>query len=263
MTTCNGAGQTGIFRAIEQTLPSTDKPKNITLAIEADKKAKTIFDKSGITVAFEDYTELAKSPTPGDKSEINKEYIKPTILDKVAHFFGKKENNIFKTPGVKEAIKEQKYYNQDEIFKEDIEKNGGLLYKKENDDLYKSALNYTKADINAVQQSVQYVKKDYTSKKSSLNSIEISSYIAKESFLEDNMKILDLDGDPKHISAKEYASYLIVADGLKENDNKEGEYNNKNCDGKITATEATLFKNADVDMLKASAQSIFDKNYKK
>lgn len=249
-----GTNPAEIFRGIDKAAPSeySTKPKTTPLADSAFAKAENKTDKSGITVALEDFTKLTNSFNESGRSQVRAKDAKSGFFESIGNFFGKKSDNVFKTDEMKEALKNGSY-TQNDIYAEDVAKNGGLLYAKDGDDIHKSALNFAKADIQAVEKSFSnaHVEDGFSGKKNTLDTGEISSYISDNTFLSDNLKDLDLDGKAKTISAEEYASYVVLADSL------------GTKDGKITADESKKFQEMDAADIQKQAKSIFDNNYKK
>ncbi len=254
----SGSDFSDIFRGISNASTySNTASSDTSLADASSKKASNLDDKSGITVALEDFTKLTKSYNSDGRSQVRYKDAKKSIFEGI---FGSKSDNVFKTSAMRSELKENGAYTQSDVFSEDISSNGGLKYAKDGDDIYKAALNYAKADIGAIEKS--YKSSDESAdggKKSKLNFAEINSYSDDA----DIMKELDLDGDGKYISAEEYACYTMVADGLfKFGDNKVG-FNTTNCDGRITADEADLFKKANASELVKYAKQIYDENFSK
>ncbi|MDD3238057.1 MAG: hypothetical protein PHV37_08185 [Candidatus Gastranaerophilales bacterium] len=252
-----GANQSDIFRAIGKVSSAGkyDSDKEITpLADAADKKAANIDDKTGVTVALEDFTKLTNSFDSNGRSQVTSKNAKSNIFEKIGSIFGKKSDNVFKNSVLKDSLAEDSY-TQSDILSENIAKNGGLQFKKDGDDLYNSALNYAKADIAAVEKSFAnaHPEDGFQGKKLNLNTAEVSSYISDNSFLTDNFEKLDLDGKKKSVSAEEYASYMLVADKMS---------NGKN-DGKITSDEADAFKGVKMTDLQKEALKIYNAQYKK
>lgn len=251
MTYIYGAQPSEIFRGIGKASPSkySTPPETTPLADESAKKAENKDNTSGITIALNDFSKLTNSFTSSGKSCVKEANVKDNAFDKIKAFFGNKSDNVFKTDKMKEVITNGNVYTQNDIFAEDVEKNGGLQYSKKGHDIYESALNYAKADIKAVETALQNAYPgDGIRVDSKLDVGDVSSYVSDNAFLKDNFEKLDLDGKEKYISPEEYASYIVTADSDK--------------DGIITAEESQAFQDMKADDMINSSQNIFDKHYK-
>ncbi len=250
-----GSDFSNIFRGISNA-PSSLSKKNTPLSDESEKKAAKETNKSALTVALEDFTSLTKSYNSSGRSQVTSKDAKKSFSESI---FGKKSDNVFKTSAMRSELKENSY-TQSDIFAEDVAKNGGIKYSKDGDDIYKSALNYAKADIGAIEKSYKNSDIDASGgKKLKLNFAEIKSYSGNA----DAIKELDLDGDPKNISAEEYASYTVVADGLFSIKNGDIGFSSTSVDGKITSDEASLFEKARAEDIIKYAKQVYNDNYGK
>ena len=132
---------------------------------------------------------------------------------------------------------------QTDLFQLDLYANGGLRYAQEGYNLPRSALNFAKADINAIEVayyhnsenkysgSVGYGDEVVPKNNVALELDEIESYyskneIKKDDTVKDAMQELNLDDDPFRVTSQEYASYMLALD--------------VDYDGVITSKEANV-----------------------
>jgi hypothetical protein len=143
-------------------------------------------------------------------------------------FNGKKCNNIFRTQGAQSATergfaanrknsyaKVDGYFTQYDIFQQSIQRDNGIKFAS-NSNLFESALDFAKADINAIEAAYAIPKNHTPSLNSSLNAREINSYYDGQVDINKAMEMLDLDGDTEQISPEEYAAYIMA---VNENNN--------------------------------------------
>lgn len=264
-----------VFRGVNQAKWTKETGEDTALTKASTKKAANQTDKAPVTVAFEDFSKIAIGRDDRGRQSLGPKAAKGDFFE---NLFGVQKDNIFRNGDLKQGIvgtktESGRYYIQNDLFNEHIEKDGGLVYNKEGDNLENSALNYAKADIYAIEHSL------YTSTPESnvkidgkLNVADITSYSSLEKYdAEKAIELFDIDGDGK-ISAEEYASFTIVADGIKKdvtgqdwrkNDIYEYSFDIKNCDGKVAQDEAKTFDDAPPDMLVKWATSVFNSKYKK
>lgn len=192
----------------------------------ANKKAATQENSSVTSVMLNDFAEMAHELVEIDdyesvsaiSSEDMKEY---SWWEKL--FNGKKCNNIFRTQGTQSATergfaanrknsyaKVDGYFTQYDIFQQSIQRDNGIKFAS-NSNLFESALDFAKADINAIEAAYAIPKSHTSSLNSSLNAREINSYYDGQVDIEKAMEMLDLDGDTEQISPEEYAAYIMAA----------------------------------------------------
>ena len=215
----------------------------------ASKKAEKSENKSEITVALEDFMELAPRFNGYNSTNITAQNVEDNLGDRIAKFFGIKNDNIFKSEEGKDLVSEKGHVFQNDIFDSDIAKNGGVRYAKEGDDLYESALNFAKADIQAIEIAYEMCHRNPETN-GKLDGAEISSYTEFDGILYDAIQELNLNKDKDTLSAQEYASYLVAVDEL------------GNSDGVISSDEVEKVVNMKNSSLAQKAQEIYDRYYK-
>lgn len=258
------AGAFQIFRGIKKADVKYDFQKTDDTSIMdlAAQKAEDEDNKSAITIALEDFSKTTTGFHGSNSSNIVEKDTKKGFFTKIAEFFGKKDDNIFKSEEGQKLVKDNGSVYQNDLFRQDYAKNGGIQYSKEGDDLYESALNFAKADIGAIEKAYSMANVESNNNKK-LEYGEIGSYLEFDGNLSDALKEMDLDGDKKKLSPEEYASYLIATDGLIELSGGKVDFASGSPDGTITSQEsqnAQEFKNSE---LKEIAQKIYDEHYKK
>ena len=214
----------------------------------ADEKAADIKNKSGLTVALEDYTKVMNFD--GSSSYVNSSDVGKGFLSNLLEKIGiKTSNNIFKTDVAEDAIKEDGSYYQDDIFADCIAEHGGLQYAKEGDDLFESAVNYAKADAKALGRALQLAyPRDEHKADTKLNVGEVRSFdYANKDFSSYDMKELNFTTFGKeNLNAKEVASYIVAADTDK--------------NGIITEEESLAIKDGNNEDIIAMAIEIYEEN---
>ncbi len=233
----------GLDRAnLQYEWQKTDDTSIIDLA---QKKADKTENKSAITIALEDFTSTTTGFNGSNSSNIDSDDAKLNLFDKIASFFGFKNDNIFKSEEGQELVSSHGKIYQKDIFNNETAKNNGIEYAKQGDDLYESALNFAKADIGAIEKAFQMAKGE-SNKNGKLDSGEINSYTKFDGNLLDAIKEIDLAGNEKEITAEEYASYIVAVDSL------------GNSDGKIDSQEAENAKDMKYDKLVALAKEVYE-----
>lgn len=214
----------------------------------ADKKAENIENKSGLTVALEDFTKVMNFD--GSSSYVNASDAGQGFFSKLLSKIGiNLSDNIFKTDVAKKVIQEDGSVYQNDIFKDCIAEHGGLQYAKEGDDLFESAVNFAKADSKALGKALQLA---YPSDERGLNSKldvgEVRSFdSANEDFSASDMKELNFTlFDKEKLNAKEVASYILAAD--------------KDQNGIITEEESLAIKDGDNEEIIEKAKQIYKEN---
>ena len=91
------------------------QPKNTAVIDEADKKAQKTANKSGLTIALEDFNELMS--IQDNKSCVGKNKVGRGFFRKFTDWLGftKQDDNVFKTDNV--AKKFGSFYYQDDLYK--------------------------------------------------------------------------------------------------------------------------------------------------
>ena len=222
--------------------------RNTEIFQMADEKAADIANKSGLTVALEDFAKVynfnGKSSSNVSADDAGRGFFS-RFLNKLGIDISK---NIFKTDEAKQVIEDEGNYYQNDILKDCIQEHGGLQYAKEDDDLYASALNFAKADINAIEDALNRANpRDERGKDKKLDVAEVNSFNSKSDLKYDNLKEMSLTlFNKSELSAEEVASYIVSAD--------------TNQDGIITEDEALAVKNRQDDALIADAEEIYKEN---
>lgn len=240
-----------LFRGINKaTMESSTKKDIAELAENTSGKYK---NKSGITVALNDFTDDFALFRGENRSNITSDDIKGGL--NLAKLFQPK--NIFETKDGKDLVKDYKKVFQDDIFGSEIELNGGIKYSKEDEDLIQSAINFAKADIYAIEKPRSRANGGGWDGKLAYD--DFSSLKGYDGSWHKDIEAIDLDGDSKTITAEEYASYLLAADGyLKYDEAGIIVKNMDNIDGIITAEEAENVANMNDDQLRQLAKVIYD-----
>ena len=224
-----------LLRGLNKADDTSDSTKDTPVIDLADEAAQNQSNKSGITVALEDFGVKFKNFHGYDNSNI-------TAKDARKGFFSRKSDNIFESTAGQEVLKDQGNLFQSDIFADEVNKYGGIKYGDGN--LADSALNFAQADIAAIEKA--FYKANEGKADGVLNFAEIKSYLNIDSFdLERALQGMDIDGDEKTITAEEYASYLMAADGLARIQTdyiNEINYNSSRSDGLVSADEAQLAK---------------------
>ena len=224
-----------------------DEPRNTEIFKMADEKAADIENKSGLTVALEDFAEVYNF-NGSSSSNVCKEAAKPNFFTKVLNFFGIK-TNIFKSETANNVIANNGNYYQNDILKDCIQEHGGLQYAKEGDDLFESAVNFAKADAYALGAPLDQARpRDERGVNYKLDAGEVNSYknggedISVYDIKDLNFTFLDRD----ELNAKEVASYILATD--------------TNQDGIITEEESLAAKETKTEDLIAQAKEIYEEN---
>ena len=216
-----------IFRGIKNADKQNSGDNVDTSVIElAQSKANYSDNKSAITVALEDFSEATTGFNGQNVSNVNLDDSELTFFEKLASFFGVKNDNIFKSDEGKTVLSNHEHVSQNDIFESDIAMNGGIKYAKNGDDLYQSALNFAKADIGAIEKAYSMANPDYANSNQKLEMGEIKSYLDYSGVLSDAITELDLGDSKKKLTPEEYASYILAVDSL------------GNADGLISKDEA-------------------------
>ena len=246
-----------VLRVFSKLANSYDtKQEDTTVAKYSDKAAESQEDKSGITVALEDFSEKIPNSFHGYNST------NITAKDAKKKFFARKSDNIYEQKEMQSYLKEKGNLFQNDIYKQEIANQGGIKYCQDDDDYIQSALSLAKADIDAIETAYTKAKFEAGAKKDgNLSFGEINSYDNLE--MDFGIKYMDLDGDEKTISAEEYASYILLADGLAQYDyNTDKTYLHPNrIDGLLTKQEAQDFLNATDYANQKAAQEIYNQYF--
>ena len=255
ITNSNAQNAAVVFRALSRAGCKTDNPQSLftQTANELTNKEK---NKTGITLLLEDYTEKING---GDKKSIKQDDTKKIpFFTKLGNLFRGREN-IFNTEGGKALFSEkQTYIDMNDVFYQTSQADGGVKYADidNGDNLYKAALNFAKADIDNIKTAMypeDDIMTDWTVGKS-LKENEVKSYSSFDAGYSNKeskeFKALSIY-NKKGISPEEYASYMILADGIN------GELN-----GIISPEEVEAFKQLSDNELTEQLKEIYKKSFK-
>lgn len=261
-----------IFRGINKAVSQPETPRRTTIKVTngyekdnsliantADDYAGSKKNKSGITVALEDFTSLFSMFRGMDCSNITSDDAKQNIF----HKMGFKPGNMYKTDDIQEML-QHGAITQKDIFASELEAQGGIRYAQDDDDVVKSAQSFAAADIGAIEKPLNRAYHEKID--GELNARDIDSY--KGYYLRDwndDIKAINLDDNDTTISPEEYASYLLCADGIATRDAMSGAItlNKDNIDGVITQEEAEYIQKMDDRELKELAQAVYDEYFAK
>lgn len=257
----NDSGAYQIMRGINKADKTfwTEEQKDTSIMDLADKKAQNTENKSGITVALEDFAKTTTGFHGSNSSNITPDDTDLTFFEKIGQFFGKENNNMFKDKEGQELVTENGKIYQNDIFNSALTKYDGIQYAKDGDDVYESALNFAKADIGAIEKAYQMADIE-CDKNGKLQLHELHSYMDYDGDAKEALEQMNLTGSKKDITAQEYASYLIAADGMIQTEDGP-KFDPNAVDGLISKenSEATKeFKNGDLQEI---AKQIYDENY--
>lgn len=243
-----------LLRGLNKADDTSDSTKDTPVIDLADDAAQNQNNKSGITVALEDFSEKFKNFHGYDNSNI-------TAKDAKKGFFSRKTDNIFESSEGQEVLKDHGNLFQKDIFADEVNKYGGIQYGDGN--LADSALAFAQADIQAIEKA--YYKCHDGKADGTLTLAEIKSYVNMDNFdIEQALKNMDIDDDEESITAEEYASYMMAADGLAHIQTEYGideiNYNSARRDGLVSADEAQLAK--EDNHLDEDALSIYQQYFK-
>lgn len=243
---------------------TSDKKIDTSIWDVADEKASSEENKTAITIMLEDFAQLTNSFSD-NRSCINESNTKKSNF-LINLLSGVDKDNIYKTEEAAESIKENGAFVQKDIYTQEIEKNGGVKYAADGDDIYESALNFAKADIAAIEKAYNNAYPDKKGKGKQLEYAEINTYSQYSQFgnLSDILEEMDLDGNSDAISPEEYASYLIAVDGLVSfgQNNDTIDYSSSSVDGLVSTEEVELASQIDTEVIKAAAEKIYEEHYK-
>ena len=243
-----------IFRGIHRADNYQGREKQTTPIMDtATNKADITENKSGLAIAIEDFTEKFDGFNGKSSSNVSEVDTKKGCFRKFFESIGiasKEKANIFEQEAVADEILENGNVYQNDIFSEAIAKDGGIRYAKNGDNFAKSALNFAKADIKAIEKPHSMSDK-HANHNGKLDYNDINSYTDFSDVSSEKMKGISLDRSKKEISAKEYASYLLVTDGI----------DGSEQDGLISPKEAEAVKNMKDAELKEKAKEIYKKYF--
>lgn len=249
-----------IFRGINQADKTVDKNTDTTIMDAANDFQED--NKTNLTVALEDFSDKFKSFHGKNSSNITADDAKA----KSFLFFKKDPSNIYESESAQEYLKENENLFQNDIYKQALKADGGIQYSEKSGVSldYEAALNFAKADIGAIETALSKVHDGGAKTDGKLNYAEAGSYV-NASNIADLFEEIDLDGDVKTISAEEYASYLVAADGLISfgaNNENQG-FAPNSPDGLINSNEAQIAKQMSNNELKGYAQQIYSEHFEK
>ncbi len=213
---------------------------------------------SDITKAFQDFTSIFK-----DFHNLNYSNINSTDLN------GRSKGNLFKTDEGKEVVQKLPCVSIDTILSQNLEYDGGLRYADEDDNIFKAAENYAKAEIGAIEKSHKIAAKN---KKNNIDKNKVDGKLDYGEFqvahrntspyYNQLVQRANLDKEGNSISFDEYASFLLAMDSFGKNEEGEYDFDISRADGLITQKEAAFAKGLDDDTLRSYARIIYDTYYK-
>lgn len=243
-----------VFRGINQAKSMVDNGSDTSIIDLAQENTTNEENSSAITVALQDFSEKFKSFHGKNSSNISQQDAKK--------WFFSKADNIFETEEGQEILSGGNVF-QNDIFQQERAKNNGIQYAQDDADLIESALEFAKADIEAIEAPAKAAKG--TDKNGKLEAGELSTYTEMSAPKSGSViENLDLDGKEKTLSAEEYASYLLAADSISQVDENalKVTFGQNTPDGIITEQEAYLVEKCSDEQLKAVAQQYYDKYFK-
>ena len=224
----------------------------------ADKKAQNEPNKSGITVALEDFSNTFQDFNGHNSSNITINDTKNSFFDNAKSIFGQEDDNMFKTQEGQDLLNKKGSIFQNDIFASDIAKYGGIKYAKDGDNIASSAVNFAKADAYAIGKANEIANGGTAN--DSIDSCEVKSYKDFDGSLKETFQEMNIAGADKSLSPKEYASYLMAVDGLVQSEDG-AEFDAQKIDGLITPQEAQAAKNLDNEQFQELAQKIYEENF--
>lgn len=222
----------------------------------ANEKSKEEDNKTAITVLLEDFAELSNSLNENGASCINRSDTKKYgFFEKLF----KECDNVFKTDAGRQTLRENGSFTQRDIYKQEMTKNGGLVYADENDNIKEAALNFAKADINAIESAYYMAYPKANGKDGTLAENEINSYFKEiiPDTVYTSLYKMNIDGK-NSISAEEYASYLIAVDGMTGNG-----FSMESVDGQVSIDEADLVNNMQIEDIQKAAKEVYNNFFAK
>lgn len=226
---------------------------NTDIAQLAQEKA----DKNGtapITEALKDFTSIFKDFHGHDSSNI-------TVNDLKGSLFS---NNMFKSKQGINILNEMGSIFQNDIYLHNIAQDNGLRYAQDPKQLKSGALDFAKADIGAIEKSHYTVSDNKGKADGNLNAAEATSahHGQNETRYSRLISSLNFGNETGSITPEKYASYMIVADALRLNEETgEYEFDFNNADGLISQEEAQLVQKIDNKTLKDFAIQVYNKFY--
>ena len=188
---------------------------------EAHQQSEKEENKTAITVMLEDFAELSHQLDNNGHSCIKYADTKPY------GFWEKLKgacDNIFRTERGRRTVGKNGPFKQDDIFKQEMMQSGGIKYASSDDDIAQAALNFAKADINAIETA--YGMAYGTNANGALSEGEITSYSSIEDIIPGTVSRLQhqLSFSEEYgavsITPEEYASYMMAIDSLGKFDGK-------------------------------------------
>ncbi len=255
-----------VFRGINQARQFAHISNSSTAIVDAAKNFSED-DKCELTIALEDFSEKFTKFHGQNNSNISADDCKRKGFFAWLENIGWKKTtyeNMYETPEMQEYMVNDGNIYQKDIFRQARTADDGIKFANSEADIYQSALNFARADIVAIEEANFHASLD-AKKNGKLEKHEIMTYADKDKLFYNFMEQLDLDGDPKSITAEEYASFLIAADGcFADETNGMGRgYDKDSTDGLITNDEALVFKNYSNEEVRKFAQTIYDNHYRK
>lgn len=158
--------------------------------------------------------------------------------------------------------------SQGELFSTLSQEKGGIEYANQYTDYAKSAKNFAKADIKLIEEALGETTGTVVNGNLDYRDVISISNINDTDEARAVIDSLDINGKKEYgifggetsINPEEYASYMLLADGLTKTDSGYSFDENK-LDGLITSDEAQEIMNMPEDNLKSMASQIYKKYY--
>lgn len=260
---CSNATAYEIFRGINKADKKsyTNSQQDTSVMTYANEVAQDKDNKTGITVALEDFADKTTGFHGLNNSCIVEDNTKKGFFQKVKEFFGgAKSDNVFEGEAAQNVTKDGGKITQGSLYGQEVLLSGGVKYAKEGDSYSESALNFAKADIAAIEKAYSMANPDMSDNNGKLIIGEVGSYTSNMDDLRYSFENIDLDGKKNKITAEEYASYLMVADGTIMLNNKPV-FSENLIDGVISEENALGAKEYKDEDFAGYAKSIYDKYY--
>ena len=190
---------------------------------EAHQQSEIEENKTAVTVMLEDFAELSHQLDSNGHSCIKFADTKPySFWEKLKGAC----DNVFRSERGRRTVGHNGTFKQDDIFKQEMMQSGGIKYASSDDDIAAAALNFAKADINAIETAYNLAYGNGGSGNGVLSEDEMASYSSIEDIIPGTVSKLQHELSfseeygPVSITPEEYASYMMAIDALGEFDGK-------------------------------------------
>ena len=217
---------------------------------EAHQQSETEENKTAVTVMLEDFAELSHQLDSNGHSCIKFADTKPySFWEKLKGAC----DNVFRSERGRRTVGQNGAFKQDDIFKQEMMQSGGIKYASSDDDKAKAALNFAKADINAIENAYNMAYGSGANGK--LSESEITSYSSIEDIIPGTVSkfqhalSFSEEYGPVSITPEEYASYMMAIDSIDD------------FDGKVSIEELEQSTKMDFAELKESAKWYYNEYF--